>query len=99
MGKKLLTTPRGRVRSSLRTVWLRSRERAKALKEAGYCCQRCGVKQSRKKDAEVHVEVHHRQGVTNWEKVIDLVFAELLVAPEKLEVLCTDCHKKEHEIK
>ena len=32
MGKKLLTTPRSRVKAALRQVWLRSRERAAALK-------------------------------------------------------------------
>lgn len=94
--RKLPTTPRSRVRSALRTVWLRSRERAAKLKQAGNCCERCGVKASKAKGREVSVHVHHRNGITGWEKVIDLVFAELLVDPVLLEAICVECHKAEH---
>jgi hypothetical protein len=34
MGKKLPYTPRSKVRAALRQLWLRSRERAAALKAA-----------------------------------------------------------------
>lgn len=95
--RKLPTTPRSRVRSALRTVWLRSRERSARLKLAGNCCERCGVKASKAKGREVSVQVHHKAAfIKNWEAVIDLVFAELLVDPQFLEALCTDCHKAEH---
>lgn len=97
MGKKLPTTPRSRIRAALRQVWLRSRERAAALKRAKYCCERCGVKASVAKDRVVKLHVHHKGHVTNWDKIIDLVFEELLCDPQFLEVLCVEkCHKEEH---
>lgn len=97
MGKKLPTTPKSRVRNALRQLFLRSRERAAALKAAGNCCARCGVKASKAKGKEVSCEVHHKRGVLNWSKIIDAVFEQLLCKPELLEVLCKECHKKEHE--
>ena len=96
MGKKLLTTPRSRITAALRQVWLRSRERAAALKREKYCCERCGAKQSKAKGKELKVVVHHRQGV-DWSGVVDLVIERLLPDPSELEVLCLSCHKKEHE--
>jgi 5-methylcytosine-specific restriction endonuclease McrA len=95
VGKKLLTTPRSRVKAALRQVWLRSRERAAALKREGYCCERCHAKGSKAKGKEVALEVHHRNGI-NWDGVVDMVMARLLPDPAELEVLCTDCHDKEH---
>lgn len=95
--RKLPTTPRSRVRSALRQVWLRSRERALCLKLAGNRCERCGVKASKAKGREVGVQVHHRAGhIGSWEAVIDLVFEELLVDPQFLEAICEQCHKAEH---
>jgi predicted HNH restriction endonuclease len=96
MGKKLPTTPRSRVRSALRQVFLRSRERAACLKAAGHACERCHVKGSVAVGKEQKIHVHHRSGVGNWEKIIDLVFAELLPDPSQLEALCPACHDKEH---
>ena len=96
MGKKLPNTPRSRVRAALRQLWLRSRERASALKRDKYCCQKCGIKQSRAKGKEVYVEVHHKE-LIDWEALIDLVYERLLVNPEKLTTFCPDCHKKEHK--
>jgi predicted HNH restriction endonuclease len=95
--KRLPYTPSSKIRAALRQLYLRSRERAAALKASGYCCERCGVKQSRAKGREVYVEVHHRAGILNWKKVFEFIRAELLVGPEKLEVLCKECHKEEHE--
>jgi predicted HNH restriction endonuclease len=97
MGKKLLSTPRSRVRSALRMVFLRSRERAAALKREGNCCEACGVKASVAKGKEVKVEVHHRKNILNWEKIIDLVFEQLLCDPSNFEVLCKPCHDLRHE--
>ena len=96
MGKRKLTTPKTQVRAALRRLWLRSRERAAALRRTGYCCERCGIKQSRAKGREVYVEVHHKGGV-DWGGLIDMVIERLLPEdPDQLEVLCKDCHKAEH---
>ncbi len=95
MGKKLPHTPRSRIKNAIRQVWLRSRERAAALKREGYCCERCGIKQSRAKGKEVYVEVHHRKGI-DWNGICDVVAERVLQTPDDLEVMCKDCHKKEH---
>jgi predicted HNH restriction endonuclease len=97
MGKKLPNTPRSRVRAALRQLWLRSRERAAALKREGNTCQICKRKASKAKGKEFSVEVHHIDGICNWDKLIDLVFEQLLCDPSLLEVLCKECHEKEHE--
>jgi len=94
--RKLPTTPRSRVRSALRTVWLRSRERAARLKLSGNSCERCGVKASKAAGREISVQVHHKEGIAHWEEIIDLIFAELLVDPSLLEAVCVACHKAEH---
>lgn len=98
MGKKLPNTPRSRVRAALRQLFLRSRERAAAIKRDKYTCQCCGVKQSKAKRQEVKVEVHHKEGVLNWDKIIDAVYEDLLCNPERMETLCLECHKKEGAI-
>jgi hypothetical protein len=95
MGKRLESTPRSKVRSAIRQLFLRSRERAAAMKREKYTCEKCGVKQSKAKGKEVAVECHHLQGIGNWEKVIDLVFEEILCHPDKLQILCKACHKEE----
>lgn len=94
MGKKLLTTPRGRVKAKLREIFLRSRERAKALKDSGYRCNRCDVKQSKAKGKEVALNVHHIDRI-DWDGVVDLIIERVLAGG--LEVLCIPCHDKEHE--
>ena len=97
MGRRLPGTPRSKVRAALRQLSLRSRERAAAMKRAGYCCERCGIKQSKAKGKEVAINGHHREGVGNWEIVIDLIFQELLCDPSTWEILCVPCHKAEHQ--
>lgn len=94
MGKKQLNTPRSRVKAALRQLWLRSRERAKCMKDAGYRCTECDVKQSVAKGKEVKLEVHHLSEI-HWEKLVDLVFEMLLDAPQT--PLCKPCHKIETE--
>ena len=96
MGKKLPHTPTSRIRSALRQLFLRSRERAASLKRDGYSCQCCGVKQSKAKGKEVAVEVHHKSKIDNWAKIIDLI-RETILNEEDMVVFCKDCHKKEHE--
>ena len=93
MGKKTPWTPRSQVRSALRRLWLRSRERASAIKRDNYTCRCCGAKQSRAKGREVYVEVHHVGGI-EWEKLINEVYRVLLVDPANLETLCKSCHSK-----
>ena len=88
-------TTNSQIRSALRRLFLRSRERSSRIKADKYTCQRCGVKQSRRKDHIVQVEVHHLQGVQNWAALIDAVRQHLLCDPSQLETLCVDCHKSE----
>ena len=95
--RKTATTPRGKVNAALRQLFTRSRERAAAMKRAGYSCECCGIKQSRKDGAEVSLEVHHIKGISGWEALIDMVYAELLCSPDMLQVLCKGCHSKQHE--
>jgi predicted HNH restriction endonuclease len=94
--RKLPTTPRSRIKNALRQVWLRSRERAAALKAAGHSCERCGVKASGAKGREQKVEVHHRDGI-NWDGIVDTVIRRMLPHPDRLEVVCPKCHRQEHE--
>lgn len=95
MGKKLPGTPRSRVRSALRQLWMRSRERAAALKRDNYTCQVCGAKQSKAKGREQAIEVHHKLGVCNWDALIDEVYKQLLCSPDELETVCPKCHAQE----
>ena len=97
MSRKLPTTPRSRVRSALRQLFLRSRERAGALKRTGNCCSDCGVKASKAKGREQKIQVHHVEGIGSWEKIIDSIYEELLCAPELMIPLCEACHEKRHD--
>ncbi len=97
MGKKLPNTPRSKIKAAIRQLWLRSRERAAALKREKYCCERCHVKQSKAKGKEQKVEVHHRSGIDIWAEVVDLIAEKILSHPDGLEVLCPECHKEEHK--
>lgn len=96
MPVKKPVTPRSKVRQALRLLWLRSRERAKAMQDAKYTCACCGVKQSRAKGKEVFVEAHHKDGIGNWESIIDAVYEQLLCSPDQITILCKKCHDDEH---
>ena len=97
MTRRLPYTPNSQIRSALRRLFLRSRERAGRLKADGYTCCECGVKQSRAKGKEVYVEVHHRDGVENWDALFAAVREYLLCDKDKLETLCKECHKAHTE--
>ena len=93
MGKKLPTTPKSRIVSTLRVLWLRSRERAAVIRRDGNTCQECGVKGSKRKGHEVKIEVHHLNGVS-WPKMVEYIQRHLLVSPDDMQCLCKECHKK-----
>ena len=92
MGKRLPYTPNSQIRSALRNLWLRSRERAATLKRDNHTCRCCKKKQSKAKGKEFSVQVHHLYGVGNWDVVIDIIRKELLCSPTNLVTLCKDCH-------
>jgi len=97
MGKKSKHTPRSRIRAALRNLWLRSRERADALKLSGKRCAHCGVKETRAKGREVVLNVHHTDGI-DWEGIIDLIAERILQDETKYTVLCKGCHDQEHKM-
>lgn len=99
MGNKLPNTPRSKVKAAIRQLWLRSRERAAALKRDKYTCVHCGKKQSKAKGKEQFVEVHHKAGIGNWQKVIDVIMEEILCNPAMLETVCPECHDREEACK
>ena len=43
----------------------------------------------------MYVECHHEEGVCNWDKLFEAVREYLLCSPDKLRVLCVECHKRE----
>jgi len=94
--KKKPNTPRSRIRQVLRQLWMRSRERAAALKSTGYCCADCGIKQSKATGKEVGLEVHHEPEI-DWDGIFDLIEERFLKVPQI--PLCKECHKKRHEKK
>ena len=95
MPKKSPYSTNTAIKSALHRLWLRSRERALRLKLDGYCCQKCGIKQSKRKGFEVSVQVHHVEGV-KWAEIIEYIRKELLVKPDRLVTLCKQCHTDEH---
>lgn len=94
MGKRLSHTPSSKIKNDIRRLWLRSRERAAAIKREKNTCQSCGKKGSVAKGKEVKIEVHHVKGITNWNDVVQYIRENILVDPKELEVLCKDCHKE-----
>jgi len=92
-----METPRSRIKGMLRQIFLRSRERAEALKRDGYKCQKCGVKQSTKKGFEQKVQVHHKAGIDIWDDIIWQIEDKILCKGhlEDLQTLCPNCHAGE----
>ena len=99
MGKKLEYTPNTRIRQVHRQLFLRSRERAKALQRDKYTCVKCARKQSKAKGKEFKVECHHKEGILNWDKLFEAVREYLLCNPDLLETLCKECHEEKENAK
>ena len=97
LSRKQPNTTNSQIRSALRQLFLRSRERAAAIKRDDYTCQICGRKQSRAKGKEVFVECHHVGDICNWQALFNAVREYLLCHPDNLVTLCKECHKKSHE--
>ena len=83
-------TPRSRVKSSLRRLFLQSRERNYALKNAVDTCRMAGLKKDIKK---MKLEVHHKKPI-DWERIFTAIYEELLCPPEELEVMTKEEHRK-----
>lgn len=96
MSKRLPYTPNSRIRSALRVLWMRSRERAKALQNTNYCCAYCGAHQSKAKGRELALDVHHLDGI-DWDVLIELVRERLLQTPDRLVPACPACHEQRHK--
>ena len=96
MGKKLEHTPNSRIKSKLHQLWLRSRERAKALQRDKYTCQVCNRKQSMAKGKVFKVQVHHKNGV-KWDEMIRYIRERLLVNPDDMVTVCKECHTEIHK--
>lgn len=92
---RLPYTPNSQIRSALRTLWMRSRERYASLQNTGHTCSVCGVKASRAKGREVKLEVHHLDGV-DWTGLCDIIRDRLLQTPDRLAPLCKQCHNDQH---
>lgn len=100
MGRRLLTTPRSRVRAMLSQIFLRSRERAAAVKRESGCCQRCKAKgrpKATRNGPQVSLQVHHLDG-GGIDEIMDLIFTRLLCSPDRLKVLCAPCHDAHEHI-
>lgn len=95
MGRKLPYTPSSQIRSAIRKLWLRSRERRAAIVRTGNKCETCHVKASKARGREVNIDVHHIWA-PNWERIFTVIREELLVGPENLKPLCESCHDEHH---
>lgn len=87
MGKKLPNTPRSKVTSVLRRLFMYSRERNATLKRDGKQCVKCGCKE--------HLRVHHKTEIP-WDEIIKPIMKYLLCDKSALVTLCKDCHNKVH---
>jgi len=89
-------TSDAQIKSWLHRMWLNSAERRTALKNSGYHCEDCHVKQTTAKGHELKLDVHHKHGHVNWQKIFEVIRAELLVPAEELSPLCSPCHDLKH---
>jgi len=80
MAKKVPYTPNNRIRSSLYRLFLKSRERNRAMKK-GVVCVECG--------SSDNLQCHHIRGI-DWDRIFKVIREELLT--DDLEPLCKECH-------
>lgn len=85
-GRRLPYTPSSMIVAMLRRLWMWSRERRIALRRSKVC-ECCG--------GPGPVEVHHKKPAS-LPSIVALIREELLVSPDKLQVLCIDCHDEVH---
>ena len=91
--RKKPITPRSKVRAALTMLFLRSRERAAAIKRDKNTCQVCQQKGSKAKGREVYTECHHINGA-HKDRIIDIIYEHLLCHPDYLMTVCRECHNK-----
>ena len=91
MPKKLAHTPKSKITSPIRRIWLYSRERAAALKRDGKTCQCCGA------TGKLHVHHINPIGKKAWAEIEALIRKYVLVNPRFLTTLCKRCHKLAHK--
>ena len=64
-----------------------------------YACEVCG-KKGRAKDTKngpkCVLHAHHIDGI-NWDGLVDLYRRRVLCPPDRLKIVCTDCHKEMHD--
>ncbi len=96
MGKRLERTPRSQIRSALRRLFLRSRERSSVMRRDKYTCVECKAKQSKAKGREIAVECHHLNE-SRIDHITDLIQWYLLCDPTDMQCLCKKCHDSETE--
>jgi len=87
-------TSKSQIVHALRMMWFRSRERSEAMKRTKYCCEKCGVKASTAKDHPQKIEVHHKNGIKDRDKIIEAIREQLFCPSDDLQVLCPTCHDK-----
>lgn len=86
-----------RIRSALRLLWMRSKEKNAAERREKNTCEFCGLKKSVAKGKEVKIEVHHKKpGDINWPRIYEVIREELLCDVSMLQVLCKPCHYTHH---
>jgi 5-methylcytosine-specific restriction endonuclease McrA len=91
-------TPKGRIVSLLRRLWLYSPERRAAIKREDNTCEECGKKGSKAKGREVVIHAHHlREGGINWNHIEEVIRIQLLCDPSEIAILCKYCHELLHQ--
>jgi 5-methylcytosine-specific restriction endonuclease McrA len=90
-----IPTPKYKVYGQLRQIFLRSKERAYAIKRDGYTCQICHRKQCKARGKEVQLNVHHLNPIgETWKELQEIMFDKVLCRPEQLQTLCKECHRE-----